>query len=580
MNKLYRYIIIYLSSTLTPTIPFLILLINNEFVSPITLIIASFPIIVSFIFLSYLFRDSITRDPNPIGILYYISKLSKYLLPTFGFFYYLSIISFISLELLLISDYFKIVTSFSFLIPYIIMFTFLVFNLFNINIESKIQEIISYISVISLIILILLFTFPIDINIQYNHIDPSHIDPFLFIIAYNISVFSGLDILTYYSNHSNSRKTGNATFYGTIFLSIISIFLYISLLNIKIKDLSNTILLIFLPISIYSTYIWFYTANKILENISENRLLPYFFRIKNNKNSPIFNIFLSTSIILIFLSLNDFGDLLSFFSSFTIIIYVLYVISYIKIKVEGKNLHNWRLVKIFIAVFSMTILSYMLLYNFLNNIYAVILTLSISLIVLITTLKITWKKDTKLTELYFSKFHFLPYLIRKLWYKEDIKIIEYYIKDGYKILDFGPFLGDITIHIARKYNVKVYALEISQKIAKKLQEKTKNMNNFFVYITKKDEIPKIFYNNIDLIIIYETLKFVVDKNKFAKGIYRALKNNGYLISITYADFLEKKDTEDEIKKMKELLEYHNIKTLLIKTHKRLYTKYILIGKKI
>ncbi|MFZ8801189.1 MAG: methyltransferase domain-containing protein, partial [Candidatus Nanopusillus sp.] len=575
-----RYIIIYLSSTLTPTIPFLILLINNEFVSPITLIISSFPIIVSFIFLSYLFRDSITRDPNPIGILYYISKLSKYLLPTFGFFYYLSIISFISLELLLISDYFKIVTSFSFLIPYIIMFTFLVFNLFNINIESKIQEIISYISVISLIILILLFTFPIDINIQYNHIDPSHIDPFLFIIAYNISVFSGLDILTYYSNHSNSRKTGNATFYGTIFLSIISIFLYISLLNIKIKDLSNMILLIFLPISIYSTYIWFYTANKILENISENRLLPYFFRIKNNKNSPIFNIFLSTSIILIFLSLNDFGDLLSFFSSFTIIIYVLYVISYIKIKVEGKNLHNWRLVKIFIAVFSMTILSYMLLYNFLNNIYAVILTLSISLIVLITTLKITWKKDTKLTELYFSKFHFLPYLIRKLWYKEDIKIIEYYIKDGYKILDFGPFLGDITIHIARKYNVKVYALEISQKIAKKLQEKTKNMNNFFVYITKKDEIPKIFYNNIDLIIIYETLKFVVDKNKFAKGIYRALKNNGYLISITYADFLEKKDTEDEIKKMKELLEYHNIKTLLIKTHKRLYTKYILIGKKI
>ncbi|MFZ8801028.1 MAG: hypothetical protein ACO2ON_02505, partial [Candidatus Nanopusillus sp.] len=268
MNKLYRYIIIYLSSTLTPTIPFLILLINNEFVSPITLIIASFPIIVSFIFLSYLFRDSITRDPNPIGILYYISKLSKYLLPTFGFFYYLSIISFISLELLLISNYFKILNFFSFLIPYIIIFTFLVFNLLNVNIESKIQEIISYTSVISLIILILLFTFPIDINIQYNYVDP-----FLFIIAYNLSIFSGLEILTYYSNHSNNRKTGNATFYGTILLSIISIFLYISLLNIKIKDLSNIILLIFLPIAIYSTYIWFYTANKILENISENRLL-------------------------------------------------------------------------------------------------------------------------------------------------------------------------------------------------------------------------------------------------------------------------------------------------------------------
>ncbi len=578
MNKLYRYIIIYLSSTLIPVIPFLILLINNEFVSPITLIILSFPIIISFIFLSYLFRDSITRDPNPMGIFYYISKLSKYLLPTFGFFYYLSIISFISLGLLLIGDYFKTINPFLFLVPYIIIFTFLVFNLLNINIESKIQEIISYTSTISLIILILLFTFPIEINIQYNY--NNYIDPFLFIIAYNLSVFSGLDILTYYSNHSNNRKTGNATFYGTILLSIISIFLYISLLNIKIKDLSNIILLIFLPISIYSTYIWFYTANKILENISENRLLPYFFRTKSNRNSPIFNIFLSTSIILIFLFLNDFGHLLSFFSSFTIIIYILYLISYIKIKVEGKNLHKWRLVKIFIAVFSMTTLSYMLLYNFLNNIYAAILILSISLIVLIITLKITWKKNTKLIELYFSKFHFLPYLIRKLWYKEDIKIIEYYIKDGYKILGFGPFLGDISIHIARKYNVKIYVLEIFQKIAKKLQEKTKNMDNFFVYITKKNEIPEMFYNNIDLIIIYETLKFIVDKNKFAKSIYRALKNNGYLISIIYADFLERKDIEDEIKKMKELLEYHNIKTLLIKSHKGLYTKYILIGKKI
>jgi len=59
-----------------------------------------------------------------------------------------------------------------------------------------------------------------------------------------------------------------------------------------------------------------------------------------------------------------------------------------------------------------------------------------------------------------------------------------------------------------------------------------------------------------------------------------LKNNGYLISITYASFLERKDIEDEIKKIRELLEYHNIKTLLIKSNKRLYTKYILIGKKI
>jgi SAM-dependent methyltransferase len=575
MKKLSYYIILFLSSVIVPEIPFLILLMNTQYISIQYFLISSIPIILTFILLSYLFRDSITRDPNPMGVFYYISKLSKYLLPIFGFFYYLSIISFISSELLLINDYFKIINPFLFLIPYIVIFNFLVLNLFNIDIESKIQEIISYTSIISLIILILLFIFPINMNIQY-----SSIDPFLFTIAYNTTIFSGLDILTYYSNYSNNRKTGNATFYGTIFLSIISILLYISLLNIKIENISNIIILIFLPISIYSTYIWFYTANKILENISENKLLPYFFRIKNNRGSPIFNIFLSSSIILIFLFLNNFNYLLSFFSSFTIIIYILYIISYIKIKVEGKNLHKWRLIKIFIAVFSMTALSYLLLYDFLSNIYSIILTFSISIIILILTLNITWKKNTKFIRFYFSKLYFIPYLIRKARYKEDIKIVEYYIKDGYKILDFGPFLGDISINIAKKYNVKVYALDISKKIVRKLQKKTKNLNNFFVYIAKKDEIPKIFYNNVDLIIIYETLKFVIDKHKFVKDIYRTLKNNGYLISITYTSFLERKDIEEEIKKTRELLEYHNIKTLLIKSHKRLYTKYILIGKKI
>ncbi|MFP3167187.1 MAG: methyltransferase domain-containing protein [Candidatus Nanopusillus sp.] len=575
MKKLSYYIILFLSSVIVPEIPFLILLINTQYISIQYFLISSIPIIIAFILLSYLFRDSITRDPNPMGIFYYIYKLSKYLLPIFGFFYYLSIISFISSELLLINDYFKIINPFLFLIPYIVIFSFIILNLFNMDIESKIQEIISYTSIIPSIILILLFIFPINMNIQY-----SSINPFLFTIEYNTTIFSGLDILTYYSNYSNNRKTGNSTFYGTILLSILSILLYISLLNIKIENIGNIIFLIFLPISIYSTYIWFYTANKILENISENKLLPYFFRIKNNRDSPIFNIFLSSSIILIFLFLNNFNYLLSFFSSLTIIIYILYIISYIKIKVEGKNLHKWRLIKIFIAVFSMTALSYLLLYDFLSNIYSIILTFSISIIILILTLNITWKKNTKFIRFYFSKLYFIPYLIRKARYKEDIKIVEYYIKDGYKILDFGPFLGDISINIAKKYNVKVYALDISKKIVRKLQKRTKDMKNFFVYIAKKDEIPKIFYKDIDLIIIYETLKFIIDKHKFVKNIYRTLKNNGYLISITYASFLERKDIEDEIKKMRELLEYHNIKTFLIKSHKRLYTKYILIGKKI
>ena len=72
MKKISYYIIIFLSSVIVPEIPFLILLINTQYISIQYFLISSIPIIIAFILLSYLFRDSITRDPNPMGVFYYI----------------------------------------------------------------------------------------------------------------------------------------------------------------------------------------------------------------------------------------------------------------------------------------------------------------------------------------------------------------------------------------------------------------------------------------------------------------------------------------------------------------------------
>ncbi|MGC9132876.1 MAG: class I SAM-dependent methyltransferase [Nanopusillaceae archaeon] len=572
MKRTFDYLIIFISSIITPTVPFLLLLIKSDYISPIFLLLSSIPFILSFIFLSYLLRDSITRDPNKMGIFHYIGKLSRHLLPYLGITYYLSTISFISSEFYLLLYFLKEIDIYLVFIPYLIILIFLLFNLFDINIESKFEEIISYLSFF-LLIIILSFIYPINLNIENNT------NIFSFSLIYFSSIFSGIDLLTYYSNYFNSKKTGNSTYYGTIIISILSFLLYLSFLNIRNSHFYTLILFLSLPFGILTTYIWFYTANNILKYISEEKLLPYIFRIKNRNDSPIFNIFLSTFLILILISIFKITDILSFFSIFTIIIYILYIISYNKIKLSSKYFSRKRFFKIFLSILALTIFFYYLFYYIIQNILILIISFFIFILSIFIALKITWKKNIKLIRFYFSYLYFLSYLFRKIFHKEDIKIIECFVKNKYKILDFGPFLGDISIEIAKKYNVKIYGIDISLKIIRKLLKKAKKLENYFVYIAKKDEIPKFLYDSIDLIIVYETLKFIIDKNKFVKNIYKALKNNGYLISINYVDIFEIKDFEEELEKIIELLNSYKIKTYVIKINKHLFRKYIIIGKK-
>ncbi|BBL45189.1 hypothetical protein MJ1_0008 [Nanobdella aerobiophila] len=574
-NKSIRYLIIFISSVFIPEIPLILLYIKSYNIDIISFLLLSTPVIISFIILSCLIRDSITRDPNKLGLFHYISKISKHLEVISGIFYYLSTIITIATEIILIKNLVTLINPLLIILPYIIIGIFFIMAYYNININSRY---IDNIAIISLIFIIIIFIFSI-FSFKFNIKVADNINPLIFTLIYNISIFSGIDILTYYSDYNNNRILGNVTFIGTLIISILLIISYISFISLFNTLYYPYLIYYFLPFGILNIYIWYYTSNFIINNLAEENLITSTISEKNKYNSPYIIFSISTILIFTLSTFTNVNNILSFFSVSILIIYIIYIISYIKIKVTSKYFNRNRMLKLFLAIFSLTLFIYFSFYYLSSNTDSIIFTIITIIIILLLSLKLEWKKNKKLIKFYFSKLYFIPYLYRKIFYKKDIQIIESFVKENYNILDFGPFSGDISIDIAKNFNVKVYAIDISKDIIDRLSKKVANLDNYYLHIAKKDEIPKFLYNNIDLIIIYENLKFIINKYVFVKNIYKTLKENGKFISIVYTDIIDSKDVEKSIEEIVELLRYHGIKIKKIKIKKLLYKKYIIIGEK-
>ncbi|MGC9079266.1 MAG: methyltransferase domain-containing protein [Nanopusillaceae archaeon] len=570
-----EYIGIFVSSIFFSTIPFLILFIEDYGIIPIDSFLIFYTISSSaFILLSYLLRDSITRDPNKLGILHYILKLSKYAFAAAYILYYLSTLIFFSSLLILFDNFLAKYISIKYIIPILMILIFAFMNYRNYDIESSYIKITSTISILIFLVLVL-FSF-----LNSSTISNASLDYLSYSIIFSSSIFAGIDLLTFYSNYYNNRKTGNATLIGTLIIFLLSIIFYIFISRIyNIESLMSILNIVFFFIGILNMYVWFYTMNNILSYAAEVNIFPAIFKEKSKYDSPKNTIILSTILIILFTSIRNILDFLLFFSSTVFYIYILYIISYIKIKLSSKYFNKFRLLKLFISVYLLAFFIYLYLYNLTANYYSIFISLMIFFTLFFISIKTIWKKSPKTIKFYFSKLYPIPYIVRKFTYKNDLNIFESFINDNAIILDFGPFSGDISINLAKKHNIKVYALEISKKIVDKIKKKTKNMDNYYVIIGEKDEIPRNFSNFFDLIISYETIKFIIDKKKFAKSIHRALKKDGLFVSIVYADFLEYKNIEEEIKEIIEELRLYKLIVKKIKIDKGLYRKYIIIAKK-
>ncbi len=570
MNKYTLYILILISSTIGPAIPHLTLFTLNKNTEIFISTIYSFIIFISFFIFSYLLKEAIKKEVSSFGILFYYNHLSRTMFIISSIIYIFLSLTYVSLNFYLIESIVnnKIYGKIFFFI-FILIFSLLILK--EVKIESKYTYSISLL----MIFLIISIFFISILSTDHKHTLEINIDPLIFSAVFFTSIFSGIEALTFISNIKNSKDIEKAYIIGTPTIYFLSLIFLYSINSISKSSLSflieNYLIVAFTIFSNLIFYIWIYIIINLIESLSKERILPKIFL--DRKFSLLVSIIIISTIYL-----SNISSKLLEYTFLTLLFYILFLISFIKLEIYDKYFSKKKIINIFLAETSLVFLLYILLYLLLKNPISVS-TILILFILLFLSMKIEWKNKKEYIKFYLSTFYYLIKIFRFFITIKDKKYIESFVKDRYRILDYGAFDGGISIYLSKKYNIEVYASEMSKKLAKKIYEKSKNIKNYRVFLWEKDEIPKRFSKYFDLIIIYETLKYIIDIESFVKSIRRSIKDNGYILFITYVDFLEKHNFNEKIKKISKLLKEYGIENVLIRKKYFIFDKFIIIGKK-
>jgi len=123
--------------------------------------------------------------------------------------------------------------------------------------------------------------------------------------------------------------------------------------------------------------------------------------------------------------------------------------------------------------------------------------------------------------------HFLSLGIDIYWRKIFIKKIE--IQEGNTILDVACGTGDVGFEILRKHSVSITGVDLSPKMVKLAQEKTKKRNlNNITFIEGDAENLSIESNSIDCLTISYGFRNISNYEKALEEFYRVLKPGGKL----------------------------------------------------
>ena len=123
--------------------------------------------------------------------------------------------------------------------------------------------------------------------------------------------------------------------------------------------------------------------------------------------------------------------------------------------------------------------------------------------------------------------HFLSLGIDIYWRKIFIKEIE--IQEGNTILDVACGTGDVGFEILRKHSVSITGVDLSPKMVKLAQEKTKKRNlNNITFIEGDAENLSIESNSIDCLTISYGFRNIANYEKALEEFYRVLKPGGKL----------------------------------------------------
>ena len=122
-------------------------------------------------------------------------------------------------------------------------------------------------------------------------------------------------------------------------------------------------------------------------------------------------------------------------------------------------------------------------------------------------------------------------------------VADQYVTANSNVFDLGCSLGEASIRIAntiQKDNVEIYAIDNSQAMIARLQEKLRKLNFTTRIKPVCSDILKTDINNASFIVLNYTLQFIerFERNDFIKNIYAGLnKNSALLLSekIAYED---------------------------------------------
>ncbi len=546
---------------------------------------------ILFVLFSVVFANMIYILPKKGGIYDYVKHLNKHIGFLAGWLEYFSIVIvsafLLNLSLTTLSQFFSINTI---IVSILLISFFTILILLGARISLNVLTAFGLFTLITFISVFFYSIFSlihIDFSRLYINQEEHWILYLPIMIAAIFETYAGIEILGYFANRDNARKLSKATIFGSIVLYILYIFLTAFMIICsyyfrEFYELSfiGKVLLLLVSLQMFGTiFAWMTSAPNLLYRMAEDENLPSIFKRINKYRVPSLSVLLTGLLILFFFLTGAFESLIKYYFISIITIYSLVSFTYLKLSNTKKPFLPKRISKL-CAVLSI-ILSILLLTLYSKE--AIYLTP-----LLIVGLSFYIAKEIQRNKILIRVFHeiFSP-IIDKFWVlftKDDIRIIERLVGDlnNKIILDFGASTGPISIYLAERYNCIVYSSEISKHALKILKKKIqkKKITNIIPILDEPDRIFEKFEEFFDIVIAYNTLSFLKERDLFFRDLYRALKPGGVFVAIVYDNIFKIFEAPSWIKDIDIILSRYGFEAVVIKEKHIMWDKIIIFAKKI
>lgn len=567
------------------------------------------------ILMSLIFAELVSMYPKAGGVFEY-AKQAFGEFPSFLMGWISWLVANVTISMLVVGALYYIMPASHFILKIIISIIILTtFNIISYRGIKTSTVMLIFFSILTLMIPISLIVEGIP-KIDLSNLHPFFVYPLssIFVAMFFISeTFIGWESITFLSEEAkNPRKTvPRAIITSTlviVLISILLVFVSLCVMNWQIfsrcdapfSGLSKIIFgstgekiisfLIFFVI-IGAAASWIVSTPRLLLAMSREKLFLRGCHLIHKKyNTPYMAIFFQTlvSLFVVLMGLGNYKLLLSFLLPLVIVMYLIVILSFIKLRTKHKGKRPFKspigIKTSYLIIFIyLTILEVWFvkepgaIHTFLMCTFLVFLGIPIYILIKL--------QDREFVEFFFDHISGFYNLILPFWYgeKEEKEIIKGAdIKKGYKVLDYGCGGGSNLLYLSEVVgeNGKVIGIDISKKqLERSVKKVTRFSNRKNIILIKEEREGRNFEKNMfDAIISVGVISYQSDPRKLLKEMKRILKRGrkisilefGKSIMISPPPHLKNK------KSVRALFKSAGFKNIKIKEKKKLFTRYYFI----